>query len=59
MRFKSQLLTESEKEQIHNETLEILKKTGAKFHSQKVLKLLESNGAQINWDKKLAYIFPK
>jgi trimethylamine--corrinoid protein Co-methyltransferase len=59
MRFKSQLLTESEKEQIHNETLEILKKTGAKFHSQKVLKLLESNGAQINWDKKLAYIFPE
>jgi trimethylamine--corrinoid protein Co-methyltransferase len=56
MRFKSQLLTESEKEQIHNETLEILKKTGAKFHSQKALKLLESNGAQINWDKKIAYI---
>jgi trimethylamine--corrinoid protein Co-methyltransferase len=56
MRFKSQLLTESEKEQIHNETLEILKKTGAKFHSQKALKLLEANGAQINWDKKIAYI---
>jgi trimethylamine--corrinoid protein Co-methyltransferase len=59
MHFKSQLLTETEKEQIHNETLEILKKTGAKFHSQKALKLLESNGARVDWDKKIAYISPE
>ena len=56
MRFKSQLLTEAEKEQIHTETLEILKKTGAKFHSEKALKLLESNGARVDWDKKIAHI---
>ena len=59
MRFKSQLLTESEKEQLHTEALQILKKTGAKFHSEKALKLLESNGARVDWDKKIAHIFPE
>ncbi len=59
MRFKSQLLTDSEKEQIHNETLQILQKTGAKFHSEKALKLLESNGARIDWNKKTAHISPE
>ncbi|MBK9601422.1 MAG: trimethylamine methyltransferase family protein [Anaerolineales bacterium] len=56
MRFQSQLLSDSEKEQIHKEALNILQNTGAKFHSQKALKLLESNGARIDWDKKIAYI---
>lgn len=56
MYFKSQVLTDSEKEQIHNETLQILKKTGVKFHSNKALKLLESNGAVVDREKKIAYI---
>ena len=59
MRFQSQLLSDSEKEQIHKEALLILQKTGAKFHSNKALKLLESNGARVDWDKKIAYISPE
>lgn len=56
MRFQSQLLSDSEKEQIHKEALNILQNTGAKFHSEKALKLLQSNGARVDWDKKIAYI---
>ena len=56
MNFKSQVLTDSEKEQVHTETLQILEKTGAKFHSEKVLKLLESNGARVDHEKKIAYL---
>jgi len=59
MHFKSQLLTDSEKEQIHHETLQILNKTGAKFHSTKALKLLESGGARVDWEKKIAAIPPE
>lgn len=56
MNFQSHVLTDSEKEQIHNETLQILERTGAKFHSEKVLKLLEANGARVDFEKKIASI---
>jgi trimethylamine--corrinoid protein Co-methyltransferase len=59
MRFHSQLLTDSEKEQIHNETLRILGETGVRFHSEKALKLLEANGARVDWDKHIAHIPPE
>ncbi|MCA1900329.1 MAG: trimethylamine methyltransferase family protein [Chloroflexi bacterium] len=58
MRFSSQLLTESEKEQVHKETLQVLEKAGVRYHSQKALKLLEKNGARIDWEKYIAYIPP-
>ena len=56
MRFHSQLLSDSEKEQIHKETLQILGEAGVRYHSEKALKLLGSNGARIDWDKHIAYI---
>jgi len=56
MRFKSQLLTDSEKEQIHQETLKVLQETGVRYHSQKVLELLEKNGARVDHDRQIAYI---
>jgi trimethylamine--corrinoid protein Co-methyltransferase len=56
MRFQSQLLSESEKEQVHQETLRILFEAGILFHSEKALKLLETNGARIDWEKKIAHI---
>jgi trimethylamine---corrinoid protein Co-methyltransferase len=56
MRFSSQLLTESEKEQVHKETLRILGEAGVRYHSEKALRLLEANGARIDWDKHTAYI---
>src|SRR3972149_6754485 len=59
MRFHSQLLTDSEKEQIHKETLRILGETGVLFHSEKALRLLEANGARVDWDKNIAHIPPE
>lgn len=56
MRFHSQLLSDSEIEQIHNETMQILEKTGTLFHSKKALKLLESKGARVDWDTHIAHI---
>ena len=51
MRFHSQVLTDSEKEQVHNETLRVLGEAGVRFHSEKALKFLESSGARVDWDK--------
>lgn len=56
MRFQSQVLNDSEKEQIHQEALKILQNAGAKFHSNKALKILEANGARVDWEKRIAYI---
>ncbi|MCK6568264.1 MAG: hypothetical protein DCC59_06675 [Chloroflexi bacterium] len=56
MRFQSQVLTESEKERAHNETLRILREAGVRYHSDKALKLLESNGAEVDWEERIAYI---
>ena len=58
MRFRSQLLTDYEKEQVHTETLRILGEAGVCYRSDKALKLLETNGARIDWDKHIAYIPP-
>jgi len=56
MRFHSTLLTASEKEQIHNETLRVLQETGVRFHSRKALTLLEKNGARVDYDRKTAFL---
>jgi len=56
MRFKSQLLSDEEKQQVHQETLRILDEAGVLYHSEKALKLLETNGARVDWDKKIARI---
>ena len=56
MRFRSQVLTESEKEQVHHEALRILDEAGVHFYSDKALKMLESNGARVDWDKHIAHI---
>jgi trimethylamine---corrinoid protein Co-methyltransferase len=56
MRFQSQLLSDNEKEQVHQETMRILLEAGILYHSEKALKLLEANGARVDWDKKIAHI---
>ena len=56
MRFQSQILSDNEKEQVHQETLRILSEAGILYHSEKALKLLEENGARVDWDKKIAHI---
>ena len=59
MRFQSQLLSESEKEKVHQETLRILFEAGILFHSERALRLLEKNGACLDWEKKIAHIPPE
>jgi trimethylamine--corrinoid protein Co-methyltransferase len=59
MRFSSQLLTAAEKEQVHKETLRILGEAGVRYHSKQALKLLEKNGARVDWDKDIAHIPPE
>jgi trimethylamine--corrinoid protein Co-methyltransferase len=56
MQFISQLLSNSEKEQIHRESLRILAEAGVRFNSEKALRLLASNGAQVDLDTKIATI---
>lgn len=56
MQLRSQLLSEAEKEQIHTESLRILWEAGVKFYSEKALGLLETNGASVDQETKIAYI---
>ena len=56
MQFKSQLLSDAEKELIHQESLRILAEAGVKFYSHRALQLLEANGARVDHETKIAYI---
>ena len=56
MQLQTKILSDAEKEKIHEETLRILWEAGVKFHSQKALGLLESNGAHVDYETKVAYI---
>jgi trimethylamine--corrinoid protein Co-methyltransferase len=56
MQFQGQLLSEGEKEKIHRETLRILSEAGVLYHSGKALRLLERNGARVDWERKIARI---
>jgi trimethylamine--corrinoid protein Co-methyltransferase len=56
MQFKCQLLSDAEKEQVHQEALRILWEAGVKFYSAKALGLLGVNGARIDRETKIAHI---
>jgi trimethylamine--corrinoid protein Co-methyltransferase len=56
MRFQSQLLSEAEKECVHQEALRILAEAGVRFYSEKALGHLEANGARVDHETKIAYI---
>ncbi|MGQ9726729.1 MAG: trimethylamine methyltransferase family protein [Candidatus Bathycorpusculaceae bacterium] len=51
-----QLLSEEEIESIQLASLKILEEVGVKIYSDKALKLLANGGAEVDFDKKLAYI---
>ena len=56
MSIQCQILTESEKQKIHAESIRILEEVGAKFHSEKALKILKDNGARVDKDANMAKI---
>jgi len=56
MRYQCQLLSQDEKEKIHAETLRILADAGVRYHSKKALTLLETYGARVDWNEKIAFL---
>ncbi len=56
MQFTSHLLSDSEKERIHEDTLKVLETTGVRFYSDKALQLLKAAGARVDSEEKIAHI---
>ena len=54
MKLQGQILSEGERERVHAESLRILAEAGIRVHSGQALKVLEQNGADIDWDTKVA-----
>lgn len=51
-------LSDSQIEQIHTSTLNVLEAAGFKYESKKALKLLEENGAKVDYDNMIAKLPP-
>jgi len=56
MKMCGRFLSDEEKLLIHNESIRILNETGVRFPSERVLAMLERDGAQIDWDRQVAFI---
>ena len=48
MQVQFQILSESEKQVIHEKSLRILNEIGVMFHSQKARRILKTHGAKMN-----------
>ena len=56
MKTHCQFLSENEQLKIHENSIKILEEVGVKFLSDKALKVLENNGATVDYAEKLAKI---
>jgi trimethylamine--corrinoid protein Co-methyltransferase len=56
MQVQCQILSEDEKQIIHNESLRILEEIGVMFHSQKARQILLKHGAKVDDENRLVYI---
>jgi len=56
MRVQCQILSEDERQTIHEESIKILEQVGVKFLSKRALKILTANGARIDQDTGIAKI---
>lgn len=56
MQVQSQILSEDEKQLIHQESLRILSEVGAQFHSQKAREILKKHGAKVDDETKIVRI---
>ena len=56
MLTQSQFLSPEEQQTIHEESLKILREVGALYHSERALKILANNGADVDQDSKIARI---
>lgn len=55
-KLKFKVLSQEQVEKIHHATLIVLEEVGAKFPSEKALKILEANRSKVDWDTKIAKI---
>jgi trimethylamine---corrinoid protein Co-methyltransferase len=56
MKQHNQILSEEEKQNIHQQSLKVLANVGIRFMSKKALTILKQNGAQVDFDNQLAKI---
>jgi len=56
MRVQCQILSDDERQRIHEESLRILEQVGVKFLSQRALKIMNDNGAKVDRDAGIAKI---
>jgi trimethylamine--corrinoid protein Co-methyltransferase len=56
MRAQCQILSEDERQRIHDESLKILQQVGVKFLSKRALKIMGDNGAKVDGDTGIAKI---
>jgi len=56
MKLGLNFLSEDEKHRIHKDSIIILSQVGVKFMSNKALKILEKNGASVDYDTRIAKI---
>lgn len=52
------ILTDSQVEQIHSASLNVLEEVGFKYESKKALKLLEEHGCKVDYETMIAKIPP-
>jgi len=54
MKLGLNFLSKDEKHRIHKDSINILSRVGVKFISNKALKILEKNGASVDYDTRIA-----
>jgi trimethylamine--corrinoid protein Co-methyltransferase len=58
MKFQGLILSEEEQARIHEQSLRILAEVGVRFHGEKALPILASNGVQVDWESRIARFPP-
>jgi len=56
MQLQCQILSEDERQIIHQQSIRILNEVGAQFHSQKARQILKGHGAKVDEDSKIVKI---
>ena len=56
MRLTAHILSEAEKERLHQQSLRLLESVGVRYNSDKALHILEEHGAWLDWEEKIARI---
>ena len=56
MRLQCQILSEEERRRVHDQSVRLLQEVGAKFLSDRALKILSDNGARVDRESRIARI---